>query len=217
MNELKYKKSEGGRIPVPEFVLDVMTKEEFNDLPDYTRYRIRQKGTTTDLRLIEGPRTEAPEPYTEEEWASFSVYKRYHLSHPAATAKKTLVRRDRKFYDLVEWDRHQFSSKLSRVFNITIEQYELLFNNQNGLCALCKQPEKITYQKEIQDGVFVETPRRLAVDHDHSCCDGNRSCGKCIRGLLCFDCNKRLHSKNGEALEWMKNAVSYLENQKEVK
>jgi hypothetical protein len=28
------------------------------------------------------------------------------------------------------------------------------------------------------------------VDHDHACCQKkNRSCGKCIRGLLCHTCN----------------------------
>lgn len=30
---------------------------------------------------------------------------------------------------------------------------------------------------------------RIAVDHDHSCCSGKTTCGKCIRGVLCRRCN----------------------------
>ena len=59
-----------------------------------------------------------------------------------------------------------------RKFGITRNDYVKLFNGQNGVCAICHQPETAT-----RKGVV----RSLAVDHDHKT-------GK-VRGLLCSDCN----------------------------
>lgn len=69
-----------------------------------------------------------------------------------------------------------------RKYNLTVEQYQNMVDRFNDDCWLCRKPEtKIdTHTKEIQ---------RLKVDHDHACCPSAKSCGKCIRGLLCDYCN----------------------------
>ena len=62
-------------------------------------------------------------------------------------------------------------------FGLTIEDYDAMHEAQNGLCAICKQPETSS-----RDGKVY----RLAVDHDHKT-------GK-VRGLLCFKCNSAMGS-----------------------
>lgn len=72
-----------------------------------------------------------------------------------------------------------FALMLERNYSITIDQYEDLLASQGGACGSCHRPPS--------------PGARLHVDHDHSCCPaGARSCGKCIRGLLCRTCNTGL-------------------------
>lgn len=66
-------------------------------------------------------------------------------------------------------------------FGIDLSDYLVLLESQGGRCWICKRtPDENTLQ------------RRLAVDHNRSCCPGKRSCGKCVRGLLCQRCNQGL-------------------------
>lgn len=72
------------------------------------------------------------------------------------------------------------SGRLRR-FNVTPEQHAAMLRSQGGRCAICRM---------LPDG-----GRELAVDHDHNCCpDSARSCGKCVRGLLCQRCNTGIGS-----------------------
>lgn len=67
-----------------------------------------------------------------------------------------------------------------RVYGITLAEYSELLLAQGGVCAVCLQPET-----QLMNGAV----KALCVDHDHACCPSKRSCGKCIRGLLCHFCN----------------------------
>lgn len=51
---------------------------------------------------------------------------------------------------------------------------------------------------------------RICVDHDHSCCPGKGSCGKCIRGALCFNCNVGL-GKFLDNSKTLRDAANYLD------
>jgi hypothetical protein len=69
---------------------------------------------------------------------------------------------------------------LKELYKTTIEWYDSKLKEQKGHCALCESAQQSSCGK------------RLSVDHDHGHCLGKRACGKCNRGLLCFNCNKKL-------------------------
>jgi len=88
-------------------------------------------------------------------------------------------------------------TELKRKYNISLEDYEKMFELQGGKCASCdRTPEK--------------NKKRLAVDHDHKCCSGSKSCGKCVRGLLCDRCNLLLGKVNDNP-ELLRSLINYLE------
>ena len=66
---------------------------------------------------------------------------------------------------------------------ITEAEFNQMLEGQKHACAMCSTP--------FEEGV------RVCVDHDHACCPKQvkataKTCGKCIRGLLCFRCNTAL-------------------------
>lgn len=89
----------------------------------------------------------------------------------------------------------RFNEKAKR-YGLTPEQWEELFNAQGGVCAICHKPNPIG--------------KDLAVDHDHSCCpESGRSCGKCVRALLCGKYNFGIAAFDDDP-ERVRNAAYYL-------
>ncbi|MDE1868165.1 MAG: endonuclease VII domain-containing protein [Thaumarchaeota archaeon] len=74
-------------------------------------------------------------------------------------------------------------------YNISLEDYNKLFIDQNGCCAICK-----VHQKDLT--------MRLAVDHCHT---SNK-----VRSLLCTNCNTLLGQAK-ESIEILTSAISYLQ------
>lgn len=72
----------------------------------------------------------------------------------------------------------QRRKKLKYLYGITQEQYDAMLAAQNGCCAICETDKPNGKSKDF-----------FSVDHDHGCCPGPRSCGKCVRMLLCIRCN----------------------------
>lgn len=87
--------------------------------------------------------------------------------------------------------------RMLRAMNVSAEQYEQLLTGQNGVCAICREPNA--------DG----SP--LVVDHDHKCCvKRGTSCGRCVRGLLCHRCNTGIGSLRDDPTV-MRAAIRYVE------
>jgi hypothetical protein len=87
-------------------------------------------------------------------------------------------------------------------YGITPERYESMLEAQGGACAVCHQPER---QIDTRYGALL----KLAVDHNHACCPGKKTCGKCLRGLVCKRCNQTLGLVEDDP-ELLSSMVKYL-------
>jgi hypothetical protein len=81
-----------------------------------------------------------------------------------------------------------------RYYDITFEEYERRFKEQNGVCAICERPETaLAKQGQV---------RWLSVDHDHDT--------KAVRGLLCNACNHTLGEMDDDP-DRLRRAAAYIE------
>ncbi len=82
---------------------------------------------------------------------------------------------------------------LKKNYGISVKDWNILFAKQNGLCAICSQPETVLLNEKL---------KRLAIDHCHLT--------KKVRGLLCAKCNKGLGLFKDRP-ELLNQAAKYLE------
>jgi hypothetical protein len=85
---------------------------------------------------------------------------------------------------------------LKRYYGLSADQYQALWDKQQGLCAVCGKPEDA---EKGATGTLV----RLAVDHNH---DTNK-----VRALLCNRCNRAIGFFQDDAV-LLQKAVDYLQS-----
>jgi len=87
-------------------------------------------------------------------------------------------------------------------FKLTDAMWDDMFDSQGRRCAICR--------------VDTPTGHGWHVDHDHVCCPENgRSCGKCVRAILCSECNTGL-GKFRDNPAVLRAAADYIERVREI-
>lgn len=132
-------------------------------------------------------------PCTEQELERFRRYRERHPDRVRKASRESMrrVRADperrekwlikKRAWTAANREKCRLSGRkaLCKKHGITLEVYDYLFHRQNGLCAICHNPER-------------EKRGNFAIDHNHRCCPGLYGCGVCVRGLLCHKCNQAL-------------------------
>ena len=94
--------------------------------------------------------------------------------------------RRQKSYTPEKYKEYAFKKK----YGITKEDYNIMFNEQNGCCKICSK-----HQSELS--------ATLAVDHNHLTGD--------VRGLLCGSCNRGIGLLQDD-VGLLKAAIKYIED-----
>jgi hypothetical protein len=149
-------------------------------------------------------------PWHEAHQEELKTYAReYRVNNPEYNERRAKKAKEDRLADPEFFKAREFAREMKK-YGTTVEWYTEKLTEQSGLCALCAHLSH-----------HHGTIQRLQVDHNHDCCDlRTRSCGKCLRGLLCADCNillsylERLLKQSRTLVPawdtWLENAILYL-------
>lgn len=91
---------------------------------------------------------------------------------------------------------YQRARLIKHRYKISEEEYDSLFNKQNGKCSICGR------ELHLFDNKKTTTSEKACLDHCHLT-------GK-IRGFLCFKCNSMI-GLAGDRIEVLSKGIEYLQ------
>lgn len=91
------------------------------------------------------------------------------------------------------WYRSGKERELQNMYGLTLEEFQRMYDEQDGLCAICQQPER----QRGRGGAV----RLLCVDH-------NATTGR-VRALLCAQCNLAVGNFRENPM-WFEKAAEYV-------
>ena len=116
------------------------------------------------------------------------------VDEPRRFDDPALVKRRERYAADPDFRRRLLSGQHESKYGITLDEKDALLAERGG-CAAC--------------GATETTGHGWHTDHDHACCPGQRSCGKCVRGILCHACNVTL-GQSKESIERLESLINYL-------
>lgn len=199
-----YKQKQRHGAPSKEVSAKLIDGKKFKDHPLYTTWRSMTRTALGALvcedwkdfeKFVEdvGPKPEGAHSLKrlDSKLLFSKMNVRWEIPNTSSAQRADHVLRMKVFYEAnpgyAGW------ASMKSKYGLTKEQYLELLSQQNGVCAICKKPEKRT----TKSGELM----KLHVDHCHNT--------KQIRGLLCHSCNTAIgHFEDN--IDALKAAVEYL-------
>lgn len=129
----------------------------------------------------------------------FKCAARAHLDGLQSDCKACQTSRTRGYVRTPAGKRAQSKQKRMSKYRLDDTSFANMLTAQKNLCAICER--------------LLVAGRGTHVDHDHACCSGSKTCGKCVRGLLCDGCNHMI-GKAHDDVSLLRAAANYLEKYK---